>query len=292
MGFVPGSMKSDIPANSYPYDDLQNKESPNYAGSVSSEASSDNASVDHGAEESYSSTPQNNQSKGNGKRARKLLTEEQSRVLHDLLRRTSFPSTQVRQEVAAQLGLSPRKVQVFFQNKRQKQRKKSTLSMPTQVKMAESQRMLQARSAEASPVQQNDTYPRNLSPLSQTQLHGDIRDVTPSVSLNTNTSPPSIQHYHPPQSLPFKWPHSYSEPRRAFERPYWHESRYDRKDFNASGFFKASPDLTTSRSTPPYTRELYMNQNASRILPPIVSNIRTSNTKLPSIDEVVSRAPY
>ena len=285
-------MKSDIPANSHPYDELQTKLSPNYAGSVSSEASSDNASVDHGAEESYFSTRQNAQTKGNGKRARKLLTEEQSRVLHDLLRRTSFPSTQVRQEVAAQLGLSPRKVQVFFQNKRQKQRKKFNLSMPSEVKMAESQRMLQARSAEASPVQQNDTYPRNLSPLSQPQLHGDIRDVPPSVSLNTNTSLPSIQHYHPPPSIPFKWPHSYSEPRRAFERPYWHESRYDRNESNASGFFTVRPDLTTSHLTPSCTREPYIHQNASRTLPPIVSNIRTSNTKLPSIDEVVSRAHY
>ena len=131
MGFVPGSMKSDIPANSYPYDDLQNKESPNYAGSVSSEASSDNASVDHGAEESYSSTPQNNQSKGNGKRARKLLTEEQSRVLHDLLRRTSFPSTQVRQEVAAQLGLLPERFRSFFKTRD----KSNERSLPCQCRL-------------------------------------------------------------------------------------------------------------------------------------------------------------
>ena len=59
------------------------------------------------------------------KRARTLLTPEQSRVLHELLQQTCFPSTQVREAVAAKLGLSPRKVQVFFQNKRQKQRKKS-----------------------------------------------------------------------------------------------------------------------------------------------------------------------
>ena len=68
---------------------------------------------------------------GRNTRARTLLTPEQSRVLHDLLQKTWFPSTQVREAVAAQLGLSPRKVQVFFQNKRQKHRKKAVNAVST-----------------------------------------------------------------------------------------------------------------------------------------------------------------
>lgn len=291
MGFVPRSMERDNPANSYPYDDLQTKMSPDYAGSVSSETSSDNASVDQGVEES-SAIPPNSQTKGNGKRARKLLTQEQSRVLHNLLRQTSFPSTQVREEVAAQLGLSPRKVQVFFQNKRQKQRKKSNMSVPTQVRTAESQRMLQAHCANASPAQQNDTDPGHKSPLSQSQLDGPIYDVHPSVSLDTNAASPNIKHYHAPQSIPYKWPYPFPESRRACDQFYWQKSGYDDKDADASGSLKLRPDLTTSRLTPPYTREFYTNQTASPTLPPIVSNLRTSNTKLPSIDEVVSRTQY
>ena len=290
MGFFPRSMERNISANPYAYDELQTKMSPDYTGSVSSETSSDNASVEQGVEESLTTRP-NTQTKGTGKRARKLLTQEQSRVLHNLLRQTSFPSTHVREEVAAQLGLSPRKVQVFFQNKRQKQRKKSNMTVPTQAKIAESQRMLQARCAKASPVQQDDADP-NILPFSKPQLNEALYDVLPSESLDTNATSPSMKHYHAPQPIPYKGPYPYPESQRAWDRPYWHESRYDGKDVNVSGSLKVRPDLNPSRLTPPYTRELCANQTASQILPPIVSNHRTSTTKLPSIDEVVAWAQY
>ncbi|CEH18540.1 SILENCED MATING-TYPE PROTEIN A1 [Ceraceosorus bombacis] len=51
------------------------------------------------------------------RRPRKLLTARQSAVLHKILERTYFPSTEERIAVARELHLSPRKVQVFFQNK-------------------------------------------------------------------------------------------------------------------------------------------------------------------------------
>ncbi|PWN43256.1 hypothetical protein IE81DRAFT_346667 [Ceraceosorus guamensis] len=57
------------------------------------------------------------------RRPRKLLTARQSAVLHKILERTYFPSTEERIAVARELHLSPRKVQVFFQNKRQKHRR-------------------------------------------------------------------------------------------------------------------------------------------------------------------------
>ncbi|EPQ27783.1 uncharacterized protein PFL1_04528 [Pseudozyma flocculosa PF-1] len=53
------------------------------------------------------------------RRTRQLLTTEQSMVLYKILEKTSFPSTQVREALARQLGISPRKVQVWFQNRRQ-----------------------------------------------------------------------------------------------------------------------------------------------------------------------------
>lgn len=81
--------------------------------------------VSGGATKAARSQSQGGRGSNGSKRARTLLTPEQSRVLHELLQQTCFPSTQVREAVAAKLGLSPRKVQVFFQNKRQKQRKKS-----------------------------------------------------------------------------------------------------------------------------------------------------------------------
>ncbi|KAN0064291.1 hypothetical protein ACQY0O_002477 [Thecaphora frezii] len=53
------------------------------------------------------------------KRTRQLLTPDQTKVLYRLLEKTRFPPTQVREAVAKQLGISPRKVQVWFQNRRQ-----------------------------------------------------------------------------------------------------------------------------------------------------------------------------
>ncbi|CDU23494.1 uncharacterized protein SPSC_02123 [Sporisorium scitamineum] len=55
---------------------------------------------------------------GNG-RSRRLLSLEQSKVLYKILDKTHFPSTQLREAAASQLGVSPRKVQVWFQNRRQ-----------------------------------------------------------------------------------------------------------------------------------------------------------------------------
>ncbi|TKY88421.1 hypothetical protein EX895_002773 [Sporisorium graminicola] len=52
-------------------------------------------------------------------RSRRLLSLEQSKVLYKILDKTHFPSTQLREAAASQLGVSPRKVQVWFQNRRQ-----------------------------------------------------------------------------------------------------------------------------------------------------------------------------
>jgi hypothetical protein len=46
------------------------------------------------------------------KRARTLLTQEQTEILHRILAKTAFPSTSVREAAAQELGISPRKVQV------------------------------------------------------------------------------------------------------------------------------------------------------------------------------------
>ncbi|KAL5521900.1 hypothetical protein ACEPAF_1754 [Sanghuangporus sanghuang] len=59
------------------------------------------------------------------KRTRQLTTPHQSAVLHALLAQSRFPTTQMREEVGRQIGLSARKVQVWFQNQRQKARKES-----------------------------------------------------------------------------------------------------------------------------------------------------------------------
>ncbi|SPC64625.1 uncharacterized protein UHOD_07493 [Ustilago sp. UG-2017b] len=58
-------------------------------------------------------------SAGTGGRSRRLLSVQQSKVLYKILEKTHFPSTQLREQVATQLNVSPRKVQVWFQNRRQ-----------------------------------------------------------------------------------------------------------------------------------------------------------------------------
>ncbi|PWN25353.1 hypothetical protein BDZ90DRAFT_73668 [Jaminaea rosea] len=61
------------------------------------------------------------------RRSRQLLSPSQTNVLLNILRQTRFPSTAVREAAAKELGISPRKVQVFFQNKRQGLKKRRRL---------------------------------------------------------------------------------------------------------------------------------------------------------------------
>ncbi|KAK0468627.1 hypothetical protein IW261DRAFT_1679823 [Armillaria novae-zelandiae] len=57
------------------------------------------------------------------KRTRTLTTPHQSAVLHALLAQSRFPTTAMREEVGRSIGLSARKVQIWFQNQRQKARR-------------------------------------------------------------------------------------------------------------------------------------------------------------------------
>lgn len=60
------------------------------------------------------------------KRTRTLTTPHQSAVLHALLAQSRFPTTAMREEVGRSIGLSARKVQIWFQNQRQKARRPRT----------------------------------------------------------------------------------------------------------------------------------------------------------------------
>ncbi|KII84916.1 hypothetical protein PLICRDRAFT_179242 [Plicaturopsis crispa FD-325 SS-3] len=57
------------------------------------------------------------------KRTRTLTTPHQSAVLHALLAESRFPTTAMREQVGKSIGLSARKVQIWFQNQRQKARR-------------------------------------------------------------------------------------------------------------------------------------------------------------------------
>ncbi|KAF8716649.1 Homeodomain, partial [Rhizoctonia solani] len=54
------------------------------------------------------------------KRTRTLMTPDQLTALHRLLSQTRFPTTEQREQCGREIGLSARRVQVWFQNQRQK----------------------------------------------------------------------------------------------------------------------------------------------------------------------------
>ncbi|KAF9792483.1 hypothetical protein BJ322DRAFT_49631 [Thelephora terrestris] len=56
------------------------------------------------------------------KKKRKRADAEQLRVLNEVYARTAFPSTEERQDLAGKLNMTPRSVQIWFQNKRQSMR--------------------------------------------------------------------------------------------------------------------------------------------------------------------------
>jgi len=57
------------------------------------------------------------------KRTRQRTTDEQTQVLESTFRQTPLPSVAMRTELAAQLGMSARRIQVWFQNKRAQRRR-------------------------------------------------------------------------------------------------------------------------------------------------------------------------
>ncbi|KAJ9083894.1 hypothetical protein DSO57_1029895 [Entomophthora muscae] len=63
---------------------------------------------------------------GSLKSRRCRANQTQLTILNRIFRTTGFPSTQLRAALALQLGMSPRTIQIWFQNKRQSSRKKPT----------------------------------------------------------------------------------------------------------------------------------------------------------------------
>ncbi|SCV71315.1 BQ2448_2903 [Microbotryum intermedium] len=60
---------------------------------------------------------------GAKKRSRTLTSAHQTAMLNSLLAKTRFPSTETREEVGKQIGMSARRVQIWFQNRRQSQKR-------------------------------------------------------------------------------------------------------------------------------------------------------------------------
>jgi hypothetical protein len=62
---------------------------------------------------------------------RKRLTDYQQEVLENAYTQTSFPSSKIRDKLAEFLGIHSRTVQIWFQNRRQRMRQKSSVECLT-----------------------------------------------------------------------------------------------------------------------------------------------------------------
>ncbi|KAI8915695.1 hypothetical protein EDD86DRAFT_196649 [Gorgonomyces haynaldii] len=61
-----------------------------------------------------------------GKKKRRRTTEDQLRILNQFFSHTPLPNAQQREELAISTGMTPRSVQVWFQNKRQTMKKQQS----------------------------------------------------------------------------------------------------------------------------------------------------------------------
>ncbi|KAI8331778.1 Homeodomain-like protein [Chlamydoabsidia padenii] len=68
---------------------------------------------------SFDENVSRHRSQTDSKIKRKRATKKQLQVLHRVFEHTFFPSTQVRAQLGRQLGMNPRTVQIWFQNRRQ-----------------------------------------------------------------------------------------------------------------------------------------------------------------------------
>lgn len=80
----------------------------------------DSSEVDE--EEVEEDDDDNSSTSGSVKAKRRRANSKQLEVLNKVFDRTFFPSTQMRAELGRQLGMSPRTVQIWFQNRRQAMR--------------------------------------------------------------------------------------------------------------------------------------------------------------------------
>ncbi|KAG1868354.1 hypothetical protein DFJ58DRAFT_837988 [Suillus subalutaceus] len=214
------------------------------------------------------------------KRTRTLTTPHQSAVLHALLSQSRFPTTAMREEVGRQIGLSARKVQIWFQNQRQKARRPQSdsapLSRPAQFGPFPSAPQSASSSHTAPDVPMSESFP-NISEASAS------RNPVPrsGPSLDPGLSGPGI-----PGRRTSPYPASSEEYSRIAQSPDSTSSMPNRSSRGLEEF----PSLTLREPIPRMlaSRSLLMHEGAqsppsSRMLPPI---------HFSALDSRISTDPY
>ncbi|KAF9530722.1 hypothetical protein CPB83DRAFT_850193 [Crepidotus variabilis] len=210
------------------------------------------------------------------KRTRTLTTPHQSAVLHALLAQSRFPTTAMREEVGRSIGLSARKVQIWFQNQRQKARRPrtqgdATVNRPPQYGPFSG--------AETSNIHRYDShgderlrYPRALSP----EPHVGPSEIPPRLLGPGMPGAPSGYPTHgyrqvlpaPPSSAP------------GDEPSFIMSSTYRRSD-SPHSYRSPLPTLRPVTSQAPGWRE--RQRDPSRTLPPLLPSRPSSSHPGPSL---------
>ncbi|KAL1925283.1 uncharacterized protein VTP21DRAFT_166 [Calcarisporiella thermophila] len=97
-------------------------------------------------------------SRARRKRTRTITTPYQTRVLRKVLALTAFPSTQMRRMLAEALNMNPRTVQIWYQNRRQKEKSNRVTTPPL------SQKAVTARTGSVQPSTQMTLEQKQSSP--------------------------------------------------------------------------------------------------------------------------------
>ncbi|KAL4066349.1 hypothetical protein V8B97DRAFT_1874631 [Scleroderma yunnanense] len=118
------------------------------------------------------------------KRTRTLTTPHQSAVLHALLAKSRFPTTAMREEVGRQIGLSARKVQIWFQNQRQKARRPQG-----------------SEGGEATPLSRPTQSSSGMASASLPNTGISAPSTSPAFAPQGAVISPSVSHSQPPPSL-------------------------------------------------------------------------------------------
>ncbi|KAL4261088.1 Homeobox domain-containing protein [Pleurotus pulmonarius] len=198
------------------------------------------------------------------KRTRTLTTPHQSSVLHALLAQSRFPTTAMREEVGRAIGLSARKVQIWFQNQRQKARRPRSQS-------------------DAPPAQPAQYEPYSNVP--ERFLYNPEATFVTSSQGRASGMPPHRSDTHARLPAPLgepelRVPHEYGWPmtqRSAMDNPYPHlhvtrpptpgsSTSRPRPDSMSQGFSRTLPPLT-SRAPP--MSSAYMPSSRTSVLPPM-----------------------
>ncbi|KAM0790581.1 hypothetical protein ACM66B_004448 [Microbotryomycetes sp. NB124-2] len=135
------------------------------------------------------------------KRSRTLTTAHQTAVLNALLAKTRFPSTETREEVGKQIGMSARRVQIWFQNRRQSQKRQrdreaSELGAFHSTHVGPSAHQLHYEYQQHQQQQQRmNPYGRDYQPAPPTTMSSSSSTSTARPEITRQTSIDSVNSY-------------------------------------------------------------------------------------------------